>query len=256
MDSLLRSNKDIFRLTLMCLVYYFIMASGGSVIALQYDKGVLIAADTLLSYGSMAMFPNVSRIKQVTPNCCVGFTGDYADFQNTINEIEEHISENDLNNDAHTLTPDAIFSYTHRNIYHRRSEFKPVLCELIFIGYTQTTAGNKITCGAIDTIGTKWTDTCVALGYGAYICIPIMRAAMAKCLTDGHNPLTSSLTRNQALQVIEQCLKELFYREARSINRFLIHEITESGVNILPPVTYETTWNSKGFNFQTTAIIQ
>ncbi|CAJ1023101.1 Proteasome subunit, putative, partial [Leishmania lindenbergi] len=39
------------------------MASGGSIVAIKYNGGVLMAADTLLSYGSLAKWPNIPRIK-------------------------------------------------------------------------------------------------------------------------------------------------------------------------------------------------
>ncbi len=39
--------------------------TGSSVVAVKYDSGVLMAADTLGSYGSMAKFRDVSRLHQV-----------------------------------------------------------------------------------------------------------------------------------------------------------------------------------------------
>ena len=39
--------------------------TGASVIAVKYDSGVLIAADTLGSFGSMAKLRDVSRLHQI-----------------------------------------------------------------------------------------------------------------------------------------------------------------------------------------------
>ncbi len=57
------------------------MVTGTSVIGVTFDKGVMLAADTLGSYGSLARFKSVSRMKKVTDNCAVAASGDYADFQ-------------------------------------------------------------------------------------------------------------------------------------------------------------------------------
>lgn len=41
------------------------MVTGGSVVALKYAGGVLIATDTLASYGSLARFEGVQRMAAV-----------------------------------------------------------------------------------------------------------------------------------------------------------------------------------------------
>ena len=63
------------------------MVTGTSVIGVTFDKGVILAADMLGSYGSLARFRSVSRMRKVTENCAVAASGDYADFQC----IERHL---------------------------------------------------------------------------------------------------------------------------------------------------------------------
>ena len=57
------------------------MVTGTSVLGLTFEGGVMLAADTLGSYGSLARFRSVSRVRKVTDNCAVAASGDYADFQ-------------------------------------------------------------------------------------------------------------------------------------------------------------------------------
>ena len=57
------------------------MVTGSSALGITFDGGVMLAADTLGSYGSLARFRNISRVKKVTENCAVAASGDYADFQ-------------------------------------------------------------------------------------------------------------------------------------------------------------------------------
>lgn len=52
-----------------------------SVIAVKFDKGVMMAADILGSYGSLARFRNCPRLVKLNSNIIIGASGDYADFQ-------------------------------------------------------------------------------------------------------------------------------------------------------------------------------
>ena len=48
---------------------------------MKYDGGVVIAADTLGSYGSLARFTEIERVIKVNETTMVGAGGDFADFQ-------------------------------------------------------------------------------------------------------------------------------------------------------------------------------
>lgn len=52
-----------------------------SVIAVKFDSGVMMAADILGSYGSLARFRNCPRLVKLNDNIIIGASGDYADFQ-------------------------------------------------------------------------------------------------------------------------------------------------------------------------------
>lgn len=55
--------------------------TGTSVLGLKFKDGVLIAADTLGSYGSLARFRDCQRVMKVNDNIILGAGGDYADYQ-------------------------------------------------------------------------------------------------------------------------------------------------------------------------------
>lgn len=57
------------------------MVTGTSVLGVTFEGGVMLAADTLGSYGSLARFRSISRVRKVTDSCIVAASGDYADFQ-------------------------------------------------------------------------------------------------------------------------------------------------------------------------------
>jgi 20S proteasome subunit beta 7 len=74
--------------------------------------------------------------------------------------------------------------------------------------------------GYVDLLGTTYSSPTLATGFGAHIAQPLLREAFeAKAGEDGKGPL---LTREEAEKVMDDCMKVLFYRDARSINKVRI----------------------------------
>lgn len=57
------------------------MVTGTSVLGVTFAGGVMLAADTLGSYGSLARFRSLSRVRKVMDSCAVAASGDVADFE-------------------------------------------------------------------------------------------------------------------------------------------------------------------------------
>ena len=57
------------------------MVTGTSVVGIVFDKGVMIAADLLGSYGSMAQMRQIPRVFKVNDSTIIGASGDLSDFQ-------------------------------------------------------------------------------------------------------------------------------------------------------------------------------
>lgn len=203
-----------------------------------------MASDTLLSYGSMAKFPNVPRIKIIGKHSAVCATGDYADFQEATKKLEAVVTQHTLYADVDDLSPNEIFCYLHRTVYANRSNFEPFMCEFVYIGSRE----GKTFLAGLDSVGTRWEDDCVATGYGAHIAIPLLRKAV-----ETH---PQGMSREEAVEVIKSCLQVLFYRECRTINKFQIADASENKVVISEPFEVPTTWDFEGFCFEKTAIIR
>ncbi|KAK4991962.1 hypothetical protein LTR28_001285, partial [Elasticomyces elasticus] len=56
------------------------VVTGTSVIAVKFKNGVVIAADNLASYGSLARFTDVHRLLPFNSQSIVGFGGDVSDM--------------------------------------------------------------------------------------------------------------------------------------------------------------------------------
>jgi 20S proteasome subunit beta 7 len=65
--------------------------TGTSVLGVCYDGGVMLAADTLGSYGSLARFLSLSRLRPIGDRCILGAGGEYSDFQHIYTMLEERM---------------------------------------------------------------------------------------------------------------------------------------------------------------------
>uniref|UniRef100_A0A665U2K0 Proteasome subunit beta n=1 Tax=Echeneis naucrates TaxID=173247 RepID=A0A665U2K0_ECHNA len=164
------------------------MVTGTSVLGVKFTGGVIIAADMLGSYGSLARFRNISRLMKVNNTTILGASGDYADYQYLKQVIEQ------------------------MSIIFRLSSF---------LGY-------------VDKLGVAYEAPTVATGFGAYLAQPLMREVVENKV---------EITKQEARDLVERCLKVLYYRDARSYNRHEIAIVTEEGVEIIGPLSSETNWD-------------
>ena len=65
------------------------IVTGTSVLALKYVDGVMLAADTLGSYGRLTRFTDLRRLRKCGDNTIVGAGGEYSDFQHIMELLED-----------------------------------------------------------------------------------------------------------------------------------------------------------------------
>merc|ERR1719351_24865 len=204
--------------------------TGTSVIGCKYQGGVIIAADTLGSYGSMARFRDVSRVMKVNNSTVMAAAGDYADYQHLKHKLEQMVIKEQVMDDGFELPPQAFHSFLTRVMYKHRSNFNPLWNTLTVAGYKE---GFPF-LGYIDKIGIAFEAPTVASGFGAYLAQPLLRKAQEE------DP--SKFDYAKARSVIEDCLRVLYYRDARSYNRYEIAIVDSNGVRIEKPQAATTNW--------------
>jgi 20S proteasome subunit beta 7 len=59
--------------------------------------------------------------------------------------------------------------------------------------------------------GTTYQNSTIATGFGAHLAQPILRKAV-----EGNE---DTLTEEEAIKIIDDCMRVLFYRDARSMNK-------------------------------------
>ncbi|XP_065062068.1 proteasome subunit beta type-4-like [Rhopilema esculentum] len=206
------------------------LVTGTSVLGVKFNGGVAIAADMLGSYGSLARFPGISRISKVNNETVIGASGDYADFQFLSEFLEMMMIENDVIGDGYSLSPASILSWITRYMYQRRSKFNPLWNTVVVAGFKK----GKSLLGYVDKLGTAYQENSIATGYGAYIARPLLRDALEK---------NGNMSQAEAVKLLMDCLKVLYYRDARSLNKFEVAVVNETGVSIESGMTNETNWD-------------
>ncbi|BFZ53195.1 Proteasome subunit beta type-7 [Savitreella phatthalungensis] len=227
------------------------IVTGTSVIGLKYKDGVMLAADNLASYGSMARFRDIERILKVGDHTIIGIGGDISDLQyieNLLNQLT--ISERDAA-DGHILGPEQIYEYLSRVMYNRRSKMNPLWNAIVVAGINPVTRRivtpamtpsleqknrQGAFLGFVDLLGTTYSAPVIATGMGSAMAIPLLRKA-----TD--NDAWKTLEADDARKVLDECMKVLFYRDARSLNKFTVAKVAsttdESGASTGIAVTFE-----------------
>ncbi|PLW14760.1 hypothetical protein PCANC_01737 [Puccinia coronata f. sp. avenae] len=211
------------------------IVTGTSVLGIKYKGGVMLAADMLASYGSLARFKGIQRLVAVGEHTVIGAGGDLSDFQYIQKVLEARMTEEVLADDGHILKTHQIFEYLARIMYNRRTKGNPLWNSFVVGGVDKSTKESFLSY--VDLIGTTYSAPSIATGYGSYIAQPLLRKVIDD-LPNGHEDLDAELAR----KTLEECMKVLFYRDARSLNKFQIANITIDGVQISDPIQAPTDW--------------
>ncbi|KAJ1529061.1 Proteasome subunit beta type-7, partial [Nowakowskiella sp. JEL0078] len=150
------------------------IVTGTSVLGLVYKDGIMLAADNLASYGSLARFRDVERLISVGNYTIVGASGDISDFQYLKHTLDSVVTKEYSLDDGHELSPSNVYEYLSRLMYNRRSKMDPLWNSLAIGGFRD---GEKF-LGFVDLQGTTYKSSTVATGFGAYLATPILRKAV------------------------------------------------------------------------------
>jgi len=203
--------------------------TGSSVLAIKYKDGIMMAADTLVSYGSLARYFDLDRVLPLGKFTLIGGSGDYSDFQYIMKFLDELVTEDQIAEDGSLLYPHSIHSYLTRVMYQRRNKFDPLYNRVIVGGFRDGTSY----LGMSDLRGMAFEGNTVATGYGDYIAQPLLRKHWKP-----------DLTYEQAKHLLESCLRVLYYRDARAHNQITLGVVTADGPKVSEPYMLDTDWSS------------
>ncbi|KAG9236892.1 nucleophile aminohydrolase [Amylocarpus encephaloides] len=199
------------------------IVTGTSVLALKFKDGVVIAADNLASYGSLARFTDVKRLRKFAETSVVGFGGDVSDMQYLDRLLNSLDIEEAYGSTGHTLNAQNLHTYLAKVLYKRRSNFNPLWNQLLVAGLD---GEGKPFLASADLLGTTFSSPSLATGFGAHLAQPLLR----KVAPDEET--ASKLSLEQAVEAVKASMKVLFYRDARSIDKYSIAVVTKEGIDL------------------------
>lgn len=210
------------------------MVTGGSILGIKYAGGVLVAADTLGSYGSLAKFPNVSRMAAVgiAKDTVIAAGGDYSDYQEILKMIEKKAVEEYALDDGASISPKSLHHWLTSVMYQRRSKMDPLWNSVIVAGLR----GGAPYLGKCDLYGNMYEDTFIATGLGAHLALPLMRKAWK-----------ADMSEAEARKLLEDCMRVLFYRDTMASSFITIGKVDASGSAVGEPFQLETYWEYPEF---------
>ena len=88
--------------------------------------------------------------------------------------------------------------------------------------------------GYVDLYGTTFQSPSIATGFGKHLAQPLMRKELEE---KGEN-----MTEEEARELMEKCLRVLFYRDGRSFNQYQIGKVTAEGVEVSDPIHLDSDW--------------
>jgi 20S proteasome subunit beta 7 len=163
----------------------------------------------------------------------LGFGGDVSDMQYldrllTFESIDQNYMTDAPAPDAAAADRDAlaannVHTFLAKVMYRRRNSFDPLWNHILVAGLD---AKGAPFLADVDLLGTQVTAPSLATGFGAHLAQPIMRKAVPD------EASVANVTQEQAVAIVRECLKVLFYRDARSMDRYSLAIITKDGVTM------------------------
>lgn len=195
------------------------IVTGTSVIAVKYNDGVVLAADNMASYGSLMRFNNVERLIKVGDETVVGISGDISDMQKIEQILEKLEIEESYNTERPFFRANHVHSYLTKILYNRRSKMNPLWNSCIVAGLDDK---DEVFLKYVDLLGVTYSSPSIATGFGAYLAVPLLRQVVDK-ESDVEN-----LNEQDAVELVKKCMKVLFYRDARSSDKYSLSVISKS----------------------------
>ena len=143
----------------------------------------------------------------------VGIGGDVSDMQYIDRMLNTLDMEEAYGSEGHGLDARNLHTYLAKVMYKRRTDMNPLWNQTLVAGID---GDGKPFLSSVDLLGTTFSAPTLATGYGAMLAQPLLRK-----LADDESQVPT-VTKEQAIEAIKACLKVLFYRDARSMDRYSI----------------------------------
>lgn len=165
----------------------------------------------------------MKRLRVFSDSAIVGFSGDVSDMQYIDRLLQSIDIRENYSSHGNMLNAKNLHTYLSKVLYKRRSEFNPLWNHLLVVGFD---GDKKPFLSSADLLGTTYSAPHLATGFGAHLAIPILRRLFPE-----ERPV-EQITKEEAVAALRECLKVLWYRDARSLDKYSLAIITEGGIEM------------------------
>jgi 20S proteasome subunit beta 7 len=132
-------------------------------------------------------------------------------------------TEEAYSSSGHTLNAQNLHTYLSKVLYKRRSDFNPLWNQVLVAGLD---GESKPFLASADLLGTTFSAPSLATGFGAHLAQPLLRKVA------GDEEAAAKLSKEDAIEAVKESMKVLFYRDARSLDKYSIAVITKEGIEL------------------------
>ena len=125
--------------------------------------------------------------------------------------------------DAALMSARNLHTYLGKVMYKRRSDFNPLWNAILVAGLDNDSTPFL---ASVDLLGTTFSAPTLATGFGAHLAQPILRRVVPD------EAASKQLSKEKAVEAVKECMKVLFYRDARSMDVYSIAVVDQSGVEL------------------------
>ena len=138
--------------------------------------------------------------------------------------IRENYSSSPSDPPATELHAKNLHTYMSKVMYNRRTKIDPLWNVILIAGLD---GEEKPFLASVDLLGTTFSSPTLATGFGAHLAQPLLRRAVP------NDAAVLQLSKGEAVDLVKECMKVLFYRDARSTDRYSIAVISkDQGVEL------------------------
>mmetsp|Transcript_41118 Transcript_41118/g.74142 ORF Transcript_41118/g.74142 Transcript_41118/m.74142 type:complete len:203 (-) Transcript_41118:160-768(-) len=191
-----------------------------TVFGISYDGGVVIATDQVNARSILMYQQNLDKIAELSSHSAMGVSGPNADLVRFSEYVSKNIKLYELSNDGVKLSTHAQANFC-RGELAKALRKGPFQVNVILGGYDEKTP----TGGSMYVM--DYMGSCVKAKYGA------QGYASNFCLSIMDRSWNEGLNEDQAVDIVDHCIKELKMRFLMNQSNFIIKVIDKEGVRTL-----------------------
>jgi 20S proteasome subunit beta 7 len=151
----------------------------------------------------------------------VGFGGDVSDMQHLDRLLDSIDIRENYSMYGNMLNAKNLHTYLSKVFYKRRSELNPLWNHVLVAGFD---GNGKPFLSSADLLGSAFSAPHMATGFGAHLAVPVLRRWFPEEMP------TEEISQDQAVAAVKECMKVLFYRDGRSLDKYSLAVVTQDGV--------------------------